>query len=157
MTTFIGVDPGMKGGIVAILADGRWLWAHPMPLLADDSVDFEAVYRMFRVDGGAMVCIEKAQSAPGQGIASTFKYGTGYGGLIACATIATALKPVLVQSPVWKKEILAGLTHDKAGAIAFVHQQFYGMKIIRPGCRKPCDGMADAACIAEYARRRFSF
>lgn len=154
---YVGIDPGIKGGIAAIMEDGRWLWAVPIPLLANNSMDAIAIHRLLTKLGNPIICIERAQSAPGQGIASTFKYGVGYGNLIAIATLVSSSRPTLVQSPIWKKEVLVGYTHDKAGAIKFCRDNFPGLNLIRPGCRTPCDGMADATCIAEYARRRFSF
>jgi crossover junction endodeoxyribonuclease RuvC len=154
---YVGIDPGQKGGIVAINDDGGvhgW-WA--MPVNDDGMVIVRRVGEILSAFPTSVICLEKAQSAPGQGVSSTFKYGVGYGMLLAAAQLLPKAMVQCITSPVWKKEVLLGYTHDKAGAIAFVRKTFPAIQLVQPGCRTPHDGIADAACIAEYARRKWSF
>ena len=63
------------------------------------------------------------------------------------------IDPVLLVPPtVWKKRVLLGFTHDKAGALQFCASRWPTTDLVLPGCRKPHDGIADALCLADYGR-----
>ena len=147
----IGIDPGQKGGIACL--DSGFMMVKPMP-------DIDSCWNWLElliVRGGTTAYVEKVHSMPKQGVASTFKFGMGYGfirGLLAGLGVPT----VLVSPQTWKKVMLAGENKDdqKTAAVA-VASRLWPNVDFRPSskCRKPSDGMAEAALIAEYGRRAF--
>ena len=157
MKTIIGIDPGLNGGIA-------WIDICGVNGITDlDSTKLmttgEGKYRELDLswlvnyfEGGVdfdlarihAVAIEKVHSMPAQGVASTFKFGKGYGQLLG---ICAALKlPVIDVTPqAWKKKILVGTAWkgNKKASIQFVQKRFPELKISNSD-----DGKADALCIA---------
>lgn len=97
------------------------------------------------------VFIERQQSMPGQGVASSFRTGQNYGILVGI--LAGMRYPVTTVSPVtWKRLMQA--PRDKK----LVRQR---ATEIFPGCAQDWrltrdDGLAEAALIAEYGRRKLA-
>lgn len=95
---YIGVDPGQKGGLAAIGPNG--VYTVKMPQTERD------IFRWFRkwtIDE-PQGCIEHVHSFPGQGVASTFKFGVGYGGL-RMAMIAADISFEEVQPAAWQRAL----------------------------------------------------
>ena len=153
---FVGIDPGQKGGLAMIGQD--LVRCTPMPL-AGKAIDWAAVADWIARDGSTLfmppllAVVEKVGAMPGQGVASTFKFGMNAGGIHG--VLAAMHVPMrLVTPPAWKREVLAGTKKDKAAAIAFCRQRWPEISLLATErSRKPHDGMADALCLAEYARR----
>jgi crossover junction endodeoxyribonuclease RuvC len=149
--TIVGIDPGKKGGI-AIYAD-KVVHAYPMPL-AGKGLNLPAIANLLKAMNPDAVFIEKVSSMPGQGVSSTFTFGTGYGqlqGIIAALNIPF----YLVTPQAWKKTVLAGTPKDKDSAVAYCSRSWPSVDLIRPGCRKPHDGMADALCLMAYGLKNY--
>lgn len=147
----IAFDPGQKGGI-AIYYQGITT-AHPMPL-AGKVLDLPAIADLVRSHSPSIAVIEKVGSMPGQGVASTFTFGCGYGqlqGLLAGMGIPFEL----VTPQAWKKLILAGTPKDKDAAIAYCRRAFPDVPLVLPRCRTPHDGIADSLCLLQYGLRSF--
>jgi len=85
-----------------------------------------------------------------QGVTSMFHLGESYGMLEALPQVM-GWNLVQVQPKRWKNEILAGTTKDKTAAIQWCLGR-YPQLDLNVGIRKVIhhDGMADAACIAQY-------
>jgi len=156
MRLHLGCDPGLRGGLAALDTGGGVVGAWPMPV-AGGEVHAAGLADLLRTlacqDGGAQLrlCLEKVGAMPKQGVASTFTFGTGWGMVRGvCATLAVPV--TLVTPPVWKRRVLLGLTHDKAGAVRFCASRWPTAELVLPGCRIPHDGIADALCLAEYGR-----
>jgi crossover junction endodeoxyribonuclease RuvC len=148
----IAIDPGQKGGI-AIHHRGITT-AYPMPL-AGKVLDLPAIADLVRSASPDIAVIEKVGSMPGQGVSSTFTFGTGYGqlqGLLAGLGIPFEL----VTPQAWKKLVLAGTPKDKDAAIAYCRRAFPDVPLVMPGCRVPSDGIGDALCMLNYALRTFA-
>ena len=162
----IGIDPGHKGGIALLNpANPAPLHVFPFPLMGREidwcqtAKNLQYVYSLDRPPKEAdkayfnlrtmVAFVEKNHSMPKQGVASSFKFGMAYGGILA---ILGAMKiPVrLVTPPAWKKVVLSGTKKDKPAAIAYCRRRWPSVSLIPEGCRKPHDGMADALCIAAY-------
>lgn len=151
--TVLGVDPGRHGGL-AVLASGHVLDCRPM-LLAGGEIDPADMATYIQAFAPAVVCIERAQAMPKQGVVSMFNFGTGYGLIIGiCAGLGIPCELVLATT--WKRDVLAGTAKDKNAAIAYCRRVFPGVSLL-PSARSRVshDGMADALCIAQYATRRF--
>lgn len=148
----LAFDPGKSGGIAWGYDDQ--VFARPMPL-AGKEIDFTEVASIVRVVMPQWIVIEKVGSMPGQGVASTFKFGMGYGALLG---IAAGLNiPVELTTPQrWKGKVLHGTAKDKDAAIAYCRRAFPVIELVQPRCRKPHDGIADALCLLEYGRRELS-
>ncbi|MBA3546303.1 MAG: Holliday junction endonuclease [Planctomycetes bacterium] len=157
MAIYLGIDPGLGGGLAALSATGIVLGAWPMPV-AGGEVHASEVADLLRrqrlgIDGNiACVCIEKVGAMPKQGVTSSFTFGAGWG-MVRGVCAALGLPVTLVPPTVWKKRVLIGLTHDKEGAIRFCASRWPLVELIPNGCRKPHDGIADALCLAEYVRQ----
>jgi crossover junction endodeoxyribonuclease RuvC len=151
----IGIDPGKTGGVACV--NEKWeVQATPMPMAGDDirvTALLSFIQFFNRPNTAVAVCIEKVHAMPGQGVSSMFNFGKGFG-MVLGALQAYCIPVSLVAPPAWKKAVLAGLPHDKEGAVAYVTRRYPGFNLVLPKCRKPHDGMADAVCIAEYALRQ---
>jgi len=151
---YVGIDPGLKGG-VAVLSS-----AEPRTFTfaeAEGRVNAGVLFQDLLMIGGPFVAaVEKVHSMPAQGVASSFKFGVNYGIILGVlASLRPSPRVELVTPQAWKKLILAGMNRDdqKQAAIDYCARAFPGVDLVQKGCRKPHDGIADALCLAEYARR----
>lgn len=138
-----GIDPGMSGGI-AFLVVGGPAEVHKMPETEREIYDLLSRHSIDRC------YIEAVHSFPGQGVASSFTFGKGYGFLRGCLV---ALKiPFIDVSPMkWKRAL--GITFaaqdskkdKKNGSKALAQQWFPLIKMNH--------AISEALLIAEYGRR----
>ena len=161
MKRWMGIDPGKKGGI-AIIDQNRKLETFPM----QDPQELDQIFK--RVHKSLVhVFLEKAQAlskgGKAQGVKSMFTYGEGYG-IIQGLLIAYKIPFTLVTPQFWQKTMFLGTTamtgstkrnpKDRALEAAnrvFAKSNSFWLPSTR--CRKPHDGMIDAALIAEASRR----
>ena len=139
----IGVDPGLTGAL-CLLHDG--IDVADMPV-CDGRVNAHALAELVIGWGPiAVAAVEHVHSFPGQGVASTFRFGQAYG--VVLGVLAALERPIVHVTPtVWTKA--HGLTSDKDGhrrrAIE-TWPQYAGLF-----ARRKDDGRADAALIAQWA------
>jgi len=155
MTAFIGIDPGLHGALAAIRSDGARLAHRAMPVAGGeiDCLELRDWIGDLSFTRSVYVAVEKVHSMPKQGVASTFKFGCGYG-MIRGVCAACGWSITLVTPQAWKREVLKGYSKsDKRGAIQFCKSRWPTLNLVQPGCRKPHDGIADAYCLAEWLRR----
>lgn len=156
MTLFIGIDPGLSGGIA--FRAGEEMDVHPMPIFKITKgkktrrvLDLTALARL--VDDKTknaphvQTYIEQVSAMPKQGVSSTFAFGEGYGavkGIIA----ANFLPITLVTPRVWKSKLKVSRNKDdaryRASQLMPRHAHFWP--------RHKDDGLAEAAMIAFYAQ-----
>ena len=152
---FIGIDPGLRGGLAVVDEDGEVLDACPMPLLAKE-VDPVALWDWImareQLNPIGRVVIEKVHSMPKQGGASTFRFGFGFG-MVVGAVAAGRWRRELVSPQRWKGAVLRDTDKSKEAAIAYCQRRWPLTSLVLPRCRKPHDGIADALCLAEYGWR----
>jgi crossover junction endodeoxyribonuclease RuvC len=153
----VGIDPGLRGGVAALDAAGAVVGLWPMPVAGGEvhAAGLADLLRSLRCldshqDIG-QVCLEKVGAMPKQGVSSTFRFGTGWG-MVRGVCAALAIPVTLAPPTVWKKRVLIGLPHDKAGAVQFCACRWPTADLVLPGCRVPHDGLADALCLAELGR-----
>jgi crossover junction endodeoxyribonuclease RuvC len=96
---FIGIDPGLKGGMAVIDACG--VRTIRMPTTERDIWGWLRDLGRFQ-RGYAL--IERVQAMPGNGVSSMFKFGWGYGGL-RMGLIAAEVTWEEVEPKTWQKEI----------------------------------------------------
>jgi len=150
----MSVDPGQHGAL-AVISEGK-LWAEPLAFV-DGEVDIPETTRLIHswLPENPVCYIEKAFGMKGQGVVSTFNYGTGYGvirGILGCLGIRT----ILVPPQRWMKVLHYGIPRDidaKRRSLMAFEQIFPGFDATAPGGRTPHTGIVDAGLIAEYGRR----
>ena len=156
---FIGVDPGKSGGIAIINVFTNEIFVTPM-ILSGKDVDAKAIADWITSNTykyeHPITCIEKVHAMPGQGVTSMFKFGFVTG--VMHGIIRTLGIPLhLVTPQAWKKEILAGTPKDKEAAIDFCRRIYPQVNLLATErSRKPHSGIADALCIARYAKEKYN-
>lgn len=160
----IGIDNGLDGGVVCLRPQTGKLLRAVTPTLGTGkrSLDLVAMSRLLRamvVTGeDAVAFLERAQAMPGQGVTSMFSIGFGFGAWQGLLT-GLAIPFELVTPRKWQGEMFSGVNRDDTKqASALVAQRLFPEVDWRAStrCRKPHDGLTDAACIAEYGRRRIA-
>jgi crossover junction endodeoxyribonuclease RuvC len=160
---YLGIDPGLSGGYALMDSLGQVLDASPFPLKKTGGksiLDAQSLYWALQVflEGykTKILCsLELVHAMPRQGVVSMFTFGKNYGmllGILSCLNI----EHVEVSPQRWKKLLFGGTTPDKSKSIQHakllcLSQDF--IHIRRGG--KPHDGVADAICLADYARKTF--
>ena len=137
---FIGVDPG-KSGAIAALVPG----SDPV-IIRLDGTDWDIAEELRDVTTGeaCFAILEKVHSMPGQGVASSFKFGQSFGKLemlLACLEI-----PFDYVTPAkWQGDMSCRTKGNKNITKAAAQRLFPSLKITHRN--------ADALLLAEYARR----
>jgi crossover junction endodeoxyribonuclease RuvC len=147
----MGIDPGLRGAYACL---GPENIAEPMPIESGE-IDIRRLYSSILRYTPDLVMVEWAQAMPKQGVASTFKYGMGFGKILGMLETRD-LPHQLVRPRAWKASVLAGTKKDKDAAINYVRRKYPSIDLTPGARRKPHDGIADAVCIAEYALRELS-
>ena len=189
---FIGIDPGINGGLAVIDHLGCLLCCVPMPIKNGevDSRMLAAYLNRYLKEGECFAVLEKVGAMPGQGVCAMFTFGKNVGEIKAALKICKI--PYQEVTPEgWKSEILKGLPwkaqtsrfkapkgaspkeiailkeqHKKefgAGnnkakkdakliACTFIERRFPNLDI-RMGKKNPHDGMAEALCMALFAKK----
>lgn len=146
--TYIGIDPGKKGGIALIdvrESGERVVSVYPY---ADDTLK-EVCGRLC---GMPTLCIvEKVSAMPKQGVTSTFHFGQSFGYILGVLE-ACRVPYQLVTPKTWKKHF--GLTDDKKRSVETAKRLFPNTSLLpTPKCRVESDGMAEALLMALYGLR----
>lgn len=157
MKFVLGIDPGLKGGLVFMNENGI-ISSHKMPVVKDGGkscIDCEELAflidsKMVRSDYQSRIVIEKVHAMPKQGVTSVFTFGEGFGVLKGMAA-AFDIPLLLVRPQEWQKAILGGIDKSlgKARSTVYCKQLYPDLKDLHKH-----DGLADAACIAEWGMRR---
>jgi hypothetical protein len=161
-TVYVGMDPGLTGAIVT-LEDGELQFfdtptfkaGNRSRIAADGCARLLERIDLERGNNPLVVAIEKAGSfSPAgrkQGSVSMFGYGVGYGIWIG---ILEALKIPYTEVPpqTWKRLLMAGERKEKDASRA-VARRLWPDQTEEALSRRKDHGRADAALIAEYARR----
>jgi len=159
----LGVDPGLNGGLVVISENGlEILHRSVMPVVAvkkGSLVDFRTLFfdriMEWKPD---IVVIEAVTTNPIMGHSAAFKFGRAFQCVID-AVEAWQCSYELVRPRTWQKAILSSPfkgSDTKAAALDFARHRWPAEDWrANDRCKKPHDGLVDAACIAEYGRRLF--
>ena len=149
MTIFVGIDPGASGSIAEFrfFVDTVFV-AIPMPKTESDI--FHALRFARTIPSESFAVIEAVHSFPGQGVASSFKFGMSYGGL-RMALVAAKIPFEAVTPQRWQKAM--GIvskksetkTQHKNRLKARCQELFPELEVTLATC--------DAVLLAEYARR----
>lgn len=136
---FIGIDPGMQGGIAVLSDTDIWgLW----PLTDQTDADIANILTLHGAKLFAM--IENVHAFPKMNASSSFKLGTSFGVLRGCLAVRNIPREFVTPAK-WQKA-LGCLSHgDKNITKRKAQELFPGQTITHI--------TADALLIAEYCRR----
>ena len=141
-----GIDPGLTGGITFI--EGNEVSAYRTPVVTVQKKKILNLVRIvdyLKLFNPDMVYIEKQQSMPRQGVASTFKTGLNYG-LYLGLFVALDLEYTEVRAAKWKKDLNVSSDKDLARARAS-----YLLPQASTSWELKCeDGVAESALIAYW-------
>lgn len=152
----VGIDLGLKGGIVCIDEAGRLMSWCIMPTklstrgkpdidVCELSVFFDKLFDCGHID---LVMMEYVHSFGQEARSALFSFGRGTGKVQALLELrGLAYEEVTPQE--WKADVLKGTDKSKKAAIGWATNRHPGV-----GLPKNHDGMADACGIAEHARRK---
>jgi len=156
MKRFIGIDPGLDGGIAVISDDSLHLYK--TPVIGGRDYDLQEMKNILRENKDAFIVIENQISMPGQGLTSTLQTGKGFGiwlGLIA----ALEIPHQVIGARQWQVKMFTGTngkldTKEKSLVVA---KRLFPSADFRKSERSRVanDGLTDAACIAEYGKRLY--
>lgn len=160
-TMIIGIDPGLNGGIAwgwewssifavkmpVIKADGKKVL--DLPFLAATLQDLRDDYPDENGVRHCVAYVERVHAMPGQGVSSMFNFGMGYGAIQGILA-ALRIQYKLVQPKAWQT-VLSGVDQSlgKKRSVVYCKQMHPTL-----AAGKITDGVADAACIVEYALKQ---
>ena len=142
----LGVDPGANGA-VAWMNHGEY---HATPFTG--LTELETLELFEGLGTNSFAYLERVHSMPGQGVASTFKFGVNYGGL-RMALIAAGIGFETVTPSTWQRKMSCLSKGDKKVTRAKAQELFPEVSITGRGVKAPTHAVADALLIAEYGRR----
>ena len=153
MTAYIGIDPGQTGGLALVQDAGDLKDVCPMPAIDSEVSGFllgQIIETWQNSTKDRLIAvIEKVSSMPGQGVASTFKFGKNYG--IAIGAVHAMGLPIHFVTPQQWKKTFSLINKDKDASRQKATELWPSQSTHWP--RKKDNGMSDAALIAEHARR----
>jgi hypothetical protein len=143
---YLGIDPGQSGGLARLCR--HTAEAYPMP---STLADLYSLLERLRGPGPTYAVLERVSSRPGQGVASTFKFGANYGACkMALFAAGIASREVTPQTWQWA----AGAPKRKKGEPQSRHKsRLKGLAKERFPALKVTLRTADALLLAEHARQ----
>lgn len=146
---FIGIDPGINGGIALITRGQVHAWRMPhtekdVKKLLDDI--------QYDTDEKSFCLIEEVHSMPGNSARSMFTFGQNYG-MLRAMLVAGYIPFETVTPTVWQKEF--GLTNRKMTKTKKKNKHKAKAQELFPLIEPMTHAIADALLIAEYAKRKY--
>ena len=160
MASYLGIDPGINGGL-AIIANGavHTLRMPTMQVAGKNRPDLHEierfVWRHAGNDGRPTCALEVASVRPGGSIASGLQIGTTWGMLLALPLLHNW--PLLTVTPKrWTQALHGGGYKGKQTTIDWCRVTYPAADLIGSAHpkAKPHDGICDALALAHYARER---
>jgi hypothetical protein len=143
MKLHCGIDPGASGSIACIPDNNpSKAWAIKMPETLGDL--WEAIIGLNSQDYDPIFMLESVHSMPGQGVASSFKFGRGFGTLEMALT-AAGIRFEYVTPQKWQKALGCLTKGNKNVSKGRSQQLFPHIKVTH--------AIADGLLLAEYCRR----
>lgn len=106
----LGIDPGLTGAVAIMDAQGNAERVFDLPIQRDLSLAWVNGYELARelalsMNGRpATAIIERVSAMPKQGVASSFKFGVGFGSVLGVLQ-SMQLRIELVTPAKWKREV----------------------------------------------------
>lgn len=154
----LGIDPGLRGGLAFLAQDGS-IELYAMPTIGDKDYDIQEIKRLLRHFMPNLTVLEQQIAMPGQGLTSTLQTGKGFGILLGLLA-GLEMPHQVVGAKMWQAKLFTGVKADLDTKIKseIVAKRIFPSADFRRSdrARVAADGLTDAACIAEYARRLYS-
>lgn len=153
---YIGFDPGKKG-FCCILETGLNNFSH-YPLFVGQRLNQELVNHINMLAGqDVMAIVEQVHSMPGQGVASTFSFGTSYGKILGMLE-ALGIPYVTCTPGKWQKamwEACDKAANTKLTSYNAARRLLPNMDFRRSErCKNFDDNLVDSTLICLYAQRK---
>ena len=144
MNIYIGIDPGINGGIATI--NNNFVQAYKMPQTIRDL--WELIHEIKSTaeleNYSITAALESVWSSPQMGVKSAFTFGNGFGHLEMALT-ALGVPYERVRPQAWQKAMGCLTKGDKNVSKRRAQELFPAIKVTH--------AIADALLIGEYARR----
>ncbi len=167
---YLGVDPGLEGGIAVLSEAGTIIALEEMPIHRPnrgrrqfDLAGIMGLVNRYGKQGALFVTVERLQPLPARvrgklmgGTIANFNRGLARG-CWESLLVALGVPQQLVNPRGWQSEMFVGTPkcHPKQRSIIAATRLFPEQTWLRtPRCRKAHDGFTDAALIGEWGRRR---
>lgn len=171
---FVGVDPGLTGGLALLNHDATRVKTWPMPITVTSTGGrkrrevnaFELMELVENIllsfDDACIVTIEQVSASPQMGTTSAFNFGAAYAMVKAAFAFHTMTNENLVRvenaiPAVWKRVMrlhsMATITETKA--LSRKKAQEMWPRSHREFVQSKDDGRAEAALLAEFGRLMF--
>lgn len=165
ITYIIGIDPGLNGALASMeFVDNNFtgrIEIIDMPTVCPKKnstkrkYDIKEIITFLKqfINSGVQshVYLESVHSMPGQGVASMFSMGEGFGILQGVVTTLNPITFTLISPQSWKKTIVKEKTKDKSISV-IIGEKLYPEVELRTKRGRILDGRGDALLIAEYGR-----
>ncbi len=139
---FVGIDPGVGGGIAVLREDGYVVKAVKMPETYAD-----ILWELTDLPGHLQrAVLERVSASPQMGVVSAFTFGRGYGALEMALT-AVHVPFDLVTPRKWQQYMVCLTGGDKNVSKRRAQQIFPEVKITH--------AVADSLLLAEYCRQQW--
>lgn len=138
MEHFIGIDPGVGGGLAVVGRQGEFVRATRMPETEQEVLAF------LREAPDSRAVLEQVRSSPQMGVVSAFTFGRGYGGL-RMALVASGITFDEVTPVKWQRVMGCLTKGDKNVSKRRATELFPLVRVTH--------AIADALLLAEFARR----
>ncbi len=157
---FLGIDPGLKGSLSAINERGEIVLHTVMPTVGNE-YDLAGIQsflaELLAIDSECRAVIEKPIILVGKSSRKTTRSVYYFDGLIQAMLFCMKISFESVSAKKWQSTTIGNGNKDtKAASIQYVQRKYPGFSLLATErSRKPHDGIADALCMAEYARRQY--
>lgn len=165
---FVGVDPGLEGGIAVLNAKGDVEALSVMPVRDDGTIDSDKIMdavptRIISLDNEVLPVVEQVWAMPGQGVCSMFKFGRVTGQVIGALELYLDTRVREVAPQTWQRALWGSAEDSKAAARSYAEKNFPGVNLkVSKSTGKPSarvknshQGLVDALCIADYGRKNW--
>ena len=157
--TFLGIDPGLNGGLAFLDDELKVLALYVMPTIAGKDYDIQAIKNLLVSVRPDLATIETQIALPGQGLSSTLQTGKGFGILLGLMA-GLDIPHQVIGAKQWQNKLYTGVSAklDTKAKSEIIAKRLFPKLDFRRSERatKAHDGLTDAACIAEYTRRSHS-
>lgn len=158
MDRYMGIDPGIKGGICIMTPDYKVCELYPMPSIANE-YDIKKLKEIVKSPYIRRIYIEQVHAIFKVSAKATFKLGYGAG--IVEAVVSCSERPyTMVRPKAWQKHAHIGLDKNlkikaKEKSLLAVSKRYPEVSFLKTLRSKiPHDGLVDATLIAEYGVSR---
>ena len=163
----VGIDPGAKGGIVAIDGNRNILGKRVMPINKDGTINGKELFNIITyygdTDSDVRFGLEKVHAIFGMSAKSCFQFGMNFQACVSALEIS-GVSWDFHQPKTWQKVMFEGSNEiknskgkrDTKAMALMVAQRLFPDADLTPTARavKPHDGIVDGLLIAEYLQRK---